>query len=120
MARWREKNHEKSTKYQRDWIQALRKEVLDHYGGTCVCCGEFRLPFLSLDHKDGGGNKHRNELGLRGSGIWAWAKRARYPDLFQVLCHNCNQAKGYYGVCPHETERQISSDHAKLPTGRLQ
>jgi hypothetical protein len=21
-----------------------------------------------------------------------------------VLCHNCNMARGFYGVCPHEKE----------------
>ena len=25
-------------------------------------------------------------------------------DRYQILCHNCNLAKYYYGVCPHETE----------------
>jgi hypothetical protein len=26
-----------------------------------------------------------------------------FPDGFQVLCHNCNLAKGYYGECPHNS-----------------
>ena len=100
--RWREKYPEHAKSYRRAWIQALRKEVLDHYGGKCVCCGEKTLQFLSLDHKNGGGCKHRREIGVRGSNMWAWVKREGYPDMFQVLCHNCNQAKGYYGRCPHE------------------
>jgi hypothetical protein len=104
MAAWRAKNPIGSAQYQREWRQDLRSEVINHYGGKCVCCGEDKLPFLSLDHKNGGGTKHRNELGLRGSGIWAWAKRHGFPDMFQVLCHNCNQAKGYYGFCPHQSE----------------
>jgi len=102
MREWRAKNHEHSKAYQRAWLQSLRREVLDHYGGICACCGEATLEFLSLDHKNGGGTKHRQELGLRGSGIWAWVKRENFPDMFQVLCHNCNQAIGYYGSCPHK------------------
>jgi len=101
MREWR-KRHPEHKQYMRQWHQDLRKEVLDHYGGICVCCGERELAFLSLDHKNGGGTKHRRELGLRGSAIWAWAKREGYPEMFQVMCHNCNQAKGYYGTCPHE------------------
>lgn len=102
MREWRVKNHEHSKAYQREWIQALRKEVLDHYGGACVCCGETTLQFLALDHKNGGGTKHRQELGLRGSNMWAWVKREHFPAMFQVMCHNCNQAIGYYGSCPHK------------------
>lgn len=102
MREWRAKNYEHAKAYKRAWDQRLRKEVLDHYGGACVCCGETTLQFLALDHKNGGGTKHRQELGLRGSAIWAWAKRQGFPDMFQVMCHNCNQAIGYYGSCPHK------------------
>ncbi len=104
MRAWRAKNPEHAKAYKRAWDQALRREVLDHYGGVCVCCGETTLQFLALDHKNGGGNKHRQKLKLRGSAIWAWAKRENFPDMFQVMCHNCNQAIGYYGSCPHKTE----------------
>ena len=24
-----------------------------------------------------------------------------YPKNLQILCHNCNMAKGFYGECPH-------------------
>jgi radical SAM protein with 4Fe4S-binding SPASM domain len=30
-------------------------------------------------------------------------KNNNYPkDLFRLLCHNCNMARGCYGYCPHE------------------
>src|SRR3990172_5963982 len=64
MRKWRAKNLEHSRRYMRGWHAALRREVLDHYGGACACCGETTLEFLSLDHKNGGGTKHRNEIGL--------------------------------------------------------
>lgn len=98
----RAKDPQRHRTYMNDWRYRLRREVIDHYGGACVCCGETTLDFLALDHKDGGGNKHRAEVGLRGAALWAWAKRNGYPDMFQAMCHNCNQAKGYYGSCPHE------------------
>ena len=87
MRGWRS-HHPENVEYQRAWTRALKVEVLQHYGGVCACCGENRLEFLALDHKNGGGTKHRQELGLRGSGMWAWAKQQGFPEIFQVLCHN--------------------------------
>jgi len=77
----------------------LRKEVLKHYGGKCACCGETTYEFLSIDHINGGGRKHREEIYRL---ICPWLKKNNYPDGFQVLCFNCNQAKGIYGICPHQ------------------
>lgn len=68
---------------------------------VCRCCGEATLEFLALDHVNGSGNKHRKEVGTLA--MADWAKRNNYPPgLFQVLCHNCNLAKGFYGRCPHQ------------------
>src|SRR5579859_8227770 len=39
-----------------------KKSVLDHYGWACACCGETVVAFLCIDHVNGGGNKHREEL----------------------------------------------------------
>src|SRR5262245_17032688 len=72
MALWRSRNLEHSKAYQRGFIKKLRQEVLDHYGGCCACCGETQLEFLSLDHKNGGGCKHRNEIKRRGANMWGW------------------------------------------------
>lgn len=68
---------------------------------VCQCCGETTLEFLALDHVNGSGNQHRKEVGTLA--MAEWAKRNNYPPgLFQVLCHNCNMAKGFYGRCPHQ------------------
>ena len=104
MREWRARRPDHALAYQRSWKAALRSEVLSHYGGACACCGESEPKFLGLDHIDGGGTKHRNELGLRGDAVYGWAKREGYPPIFQVLCHNCNMAKGFYGSCPHGDE----------------
>jgi hypothetical protein len=33
-------------------------------------------------------------------------KAAGYPkDRYQLLCHNCNMAKGFYGLCPHQEQK---------------
>ena len=31
-------------------------------------------------------------------------RKNNYPEGFQVLCSNCNFAKGKYGSCPHTWE----------------
>lgn len=77
----------------------LRMEVLEKYGNKCNCCGEIEKEFLSIDHIDGGGSKHRREIK---HSIYGWLKSNKYPKGFQILCHNCNQAKGFYGICPHQ------------------
>lgn len=88
------------------WKLRLKAEVTSHYGGSfCQCCGEARLEFLTIDHIDGGGRQHREQIGL-GKTIYSWLKNNNYPDGYQTLCYNCNCAKGFYGECPHETERK--------------
>lgn len=78
------------TEYKR-----LRWEALYKYGGAdgCACCGIKHVPFLAVDHIDGKGAEERREVG----GSLALLRRLRregWPGGYQVLCHNCNWAKG--------------------------
>jgi len=84
--------------------QLIRLEALAHYGGKCTCCGEDHPEFLAFDHVNGGGGKHKAKYKIRH--LERWLKRNGYPDGFRILCHNCNQAMGYYRTCPHQTERE--------------
>ena len=90
--------------------QKLRLEVLSHYSKgtpTCDCCGDTNYEFLALDHIKGGGNKHRKSLG--GSSaykVYRFARQNNYPDMFRVLCHNCNFSYGHYGYCPHQKDKE--------------
>jgi hypothetical protein len=100
---WLNRNYILSRTKERESL--LRKEVLDYYGGSkCACCGESTIEFLSIDHINGGGNKHRKEIG-KGRRIYRWLKFNHYPTGFQVLCMNCNHAKGSYGICPHQEKK---------------
>lgn len=86
-----------------------REQVIAHYSnGTnrCACCGESQYEFLAIDHINGGGYQQRKALKHGGSGIVPWLIKNGLPPGFQVLCHNCNMAKGFYGECPHERERR--------------
>ena len=100
-------NHEESRKkgreYNKERSRRLKQEIIDAYGGKCVCCGETIFEFLELDHRHGNGNEHRRSLKL-GGGVqfYYWVKKEGFPDLFQLLCSNCNQAKYRYDECPHQ------------------
>lgn len=76
--------------------------VFDAYGGRkCACCGEDHIEFLQLDHVNSNGADDRKQ-GLMGTALYRKLKRQGYPPGFQVLCANCNFAKGLYGQCPHQ------------------
>jgi len=105
MKRWRVENRDKLVHYQQRYKIKLRKACLEFYGGSpprCGCCGERTYEFLSIDHIDGGGNKHRREIGGSGTAFYRWLVKNAFPKGFQVLCYNCNFAKGHNGTCPHE------------------
>jgi len=96
------KNYDLEKQYKRDQYLANRKKVFDHYGYRCQCCGEATPEFLCIDHILGGGERHRKIIGS--GNLYKWLIQNKYPEGYQVLCHNCNMAKGSYGVCPHKIE----------------
>lgn len=94
----RERNTAKCRRYQRK----LRQRALEAYGSVCQCCGESQFEFLSLDHINGGGHEHRRQVGY-GNSFLLWLNRNNFPPGLQVLCHNCNMAKGFHKECPHQS-----------------
>jgi hypothetical protein len=84
-----------------------RTELIVKLGAICVCCGETEPKFLTFDHIGGNGGY------LRRTGIHKkiHLKVRTNPEILkeiQLLCWNCNGAKGAYGVCPHEIIKQES------------
>jgi hypothetical protein len=82
----------------------LKREVFEILGGSkCSCCGEKEFDFLSIDHKNNNGSKERKEKRLKGgANFYVYVKNQKNPtEYYQVLCFNCNLAKGFYGKCPH-------------------
>lgn len=107
---YRLRNKEKRRQISKQYNARLRYETLMNYSDVspkCACCGEDTYEFLSLDHIYGGGNQHRKVTKTVGSGIYRWLRKNGYPKGFQVLCHNCNQAKGIYGQCPHKQKKEV-------------
>jgi hypothetical protein len=101
---WRGANKDRRREQQVRYYKKLKHEVFYYYSSgamCCACCGEAEIQFLSLDHINGGGNACRKK---HGSGVQIYSKLRRegYPPGFQILCFNCNMAKGFWGSCPHK------------------
>jgi len=108
-----------SAKNERD---DRRLKILQHYSKRhsnsdipcCRCCGEnFHVDFLEIDHITG---KKQMDLEpelvilgyssqLRNQNLHRWIIKNNFPEGFQILCTNCNFAKGMKknnNQCPHE------------------
>lgn len=115
LVEWRTTHREEINEYARKYKaehreegiakrRKLRQEVLEHYGGKCVCCGETTYEFLTFDHISGNGAEHRKNTKAKRLGDWL--RINDYPSGFQVLCYNCNCAKGQGGTCPHQKVKE--------------
>jgi len=80
-----------------------KKQVMEHYSNgelKCACCGFAQIDGLSIDHIEGR-KKWNHDYTMGGDRLYSWLKRNKFPKGFQVLCFNCNFAKGDTGICPH-------------------
>ena len=102
--KWRHRKGEDFAIKQRKWKKKhdlkKKKLVFEHYGKKCICCGETEMTFLTIDHIEGGGEKHRKKIGRK---INDWLVKNNFPEGFQTLCFNCNWGKHINGgICPHK------------------
>lgn len=97
----------------------LKASTFERYGGSrCVCCGVEDLVFLTIDHVNGGGTKHRKTSKLGGGAkFYRWLRLQGYPAGYQVLCFNCNFARHKLGVCPHQ-QQGAAREPVLPPAGR--
>lgn len=98
-------NPDKHRKVARDSRRALRLLVLEQYGDACACCGETEETFLTIDHINGDGNRHREEVGNTSTAVYRVIRQEGYPtDKYQILCFNCNRSKYVLGICAHKSK----------------
>lgn len=103
------KNRLYKIKKMKNYCQRIKEKAILGYGDKCKCCGESQMEFLTLDHIKGNGAKHRLKLFGRngrlsgGYKMHRWVINNNFPKMIQVLCYNCNCAKGVNKYCPHET-----------------
>lgn len=106
------KKYSEEHKAERDrkmlvWTKAyrckLRRQIFEAYGCKCACCGECEEKFLAIDHVNNDGAIERKQYGA-GVGLLRKIIREKYPDSYQLLCHNCNVGKHLNGgICPHKS-----------------
>jgi hypothetical protein len=94
---------------RREAARRSRPRLIAHYGGACACCGETAAAFLDVvDLRDSAPRDRERQLRLYA--FLARPRPAGPPPGFQVLCANCNHARGRHGSCPHQTGRVHGPD----------
>jgi hypothetical protein len=115
---WQQKVGKEYLRQQgRDRTRQIKLEIIEAYGGKCVCCGEDNFEFLTIHHIDGSGAAHRKEL--RGNSFYRWLKKRCFPkDNFELNCWNCNVSKDMYGFCPHQVQSAAWDTSTNFPDGQ--
>lgn len=75
--------------------RSIKIKVIRHYSGGKMCCARCKfsdIRTLTLDHINGGGNKHRSELGGCKS-VYRSLVKNNFPSGYQILCMNCQFIK---------------------------
>lgn len=103
------RNWKQEQKRRYDKHQKLKIAALEAYGGICQCCHESEIAFLTIDHIDNDGARHRRRDGVGGGhNFYQWLKNNNYPSGFQVLCMNCNFSKHTNGgTCVHQEQKNV-------------
>lgn len=96
---YREKNRDRITAHRKKRKGIEKMRFLEMYGRVCVCCGESEPVFLCLDHVHG-------QVKVKNKDEWTTAYNKAYkeyrPDLYRIMCCNCNMAVRFGRVCPHQ------------------
>jgi hypothetical protein len=102
---WEEKNKEQVVQRCKIRYDKQKNIVFDHYGRKCSCpgCNEDHFEFLTIDHINGGGHKHRKTLTIN---FYHWLIKNNFPLEYRTLCMNCNFSLGRLGYCPHGIEKK--------------
>lgn len=94
-------------KSRRQYRRSIKYKIMNHYtNGTfkcqCVNCDVVGLEWLTVEHINGNGRKHRNEVVSDGFSFYIWIVKNNFPNGLTAYCYNCNCAKrDNGGTCPH-------------------
>jgi len=89
--------------WDRRHMRRLKEQIFDMYGRVCDClgCTEWHVEFMTIDHKLGGGRKHRDQGANDRTYYKSILAEGFRPDKYRTLCMNCNYSYGVKGYCPH-------------------
>jgi len=128
-AKHKEKNRPRLNKRGTERRRKRKLEVYSHYSNgvpKCACCGVNGIEFLTVDHiitklemgKDPKMIEKRFRAKLKGDALNLWLVTNNFPKGFQILCWNCNFAKGVFDECPHKRKLEKLKLIAK-PSARM-
>lgn len=102
---YRIKNKEIVNKKSQEYAQRLKKAVYDFYGNKCACCSLEESSVLQIDHVNNDGYKDRDKRGRKIAGAPLYLRIAKqgFPNIYQILCANCNFSKRIRGTCYHRS-----------------
>jgi hypothetical protein len=66
---------------------------------ACDKCQQKRVAATKHVNNDGAEHRKKNPAAIS---LAPWLVSHGFPEGYQVLCFNCNIAKGINGRCPHE------------------
>ena len=88
-------------------VAELRAQLFAHYGSKCNCCGLADTRFLSVDHVNCGIGNKAPKKDRATIYFYKMIVAMNFPADYQILCINCNWAKGRYGVCHHQIDKEL-------------
>ncbi len=98
LQRYNERTRPARRRARNAWEKRLRAEVIQHYGGCCVCCLDRTAEFLRVVSES-------SQPAKRGQGsIYYRLKREGFPEGYNVYCANCAEAYARLGYCPHRDD----------------
>ena len=108
--KWRDDNRGRINLLRNKRNIRMKLMIFNHYSNydiKCNCCGENMIEFLSIDHINNDGASHRKIVPH--SNLYSWIINNDYPSGFQILCMNCNFAKGQSKdhICAHKCENPL-------------
>jgi len=118
-AKHKERNRPRVNKRGKEIRKKTKLEVYTHYSNgvpKCACCGVTGIEFLTVDHiipkremeKDQKLIEKRFRANFKANRLSQWLIKNNFPKGFQILCWNCNYAKGVFGDCPHKIKLKKS------------
>lgn len=90
------KDHINSDPDYQKYKNKLKETIIKEYGGKCQFCFHNEPNHLTIDHIDGVKEEDKeNRSSLK---LYKYLRDNNFPkDRFQLLCYNCNCAKGFFG-----------------------
>jgi len=92
--KWQQNHRKQALAHGKKSREKVKREVISHYSqdkSCCQKCGLNDMRALTIDHIEGGGNRHKKEI--KKTYIYYWLREHNYPIGYQVLCMSCQFIK---------------------------